>query len=428
MADRLYYADSSLTAFEARVTDIREHSRAGGQAVWLVALDRTAFYPTSGGQPHDTGMLVATAASGATLDAPIHDVQEDESGEVWHWTTKPLLAGTPVHGAIDQDRRLDHMQQHSGQHLLSAIFDRELGARTVSFHLGEDESTIDLATKEISADDLARVEAMANAIVQEARPMTVRVVSAEQAQGLLDAGRLRKLPSRSGDMRLIEIPDLDLNACGGTHVAATSRVGGVMLRGQERVRQGVRVAFVCGNRMLRRAHADDALLTQAVQQLSVERDELPQALERLRSKLKSSEKEQAGLREELADYHAARLLVEDPIRSGRRVIRRTFSNRDAAYVKLLASRLVAAAPQTLAILASSSEEPATLVTACSADVPVDCARMLKSALAAADGRGGGTTNLAHGKLPGSKLAAAIASIDAMALESSAAGAERTVNR
>jgi alanyl-tRNA synthetase len=428
MTERLYYADSSLASFDAQVTDIRERSRAGGQSVWQIALDRTAFFPTSGGQPHDTGTLAATAVSGKTLEVPIHDVEEDESGEVWHLTTKPLLAGTAVHGAIDRRRRLDHMQQHSGQHLLSALFDRELGARTVSFHLGEDESTIDLAIEQISQHDLARVEAMANEIVREARPMAARTVSAEEAQLLLEAGRLRKLPQRTGDMRLIEIAELDLNACGGTHMASTSRIGGVLLRGQERVRQGLRIAFVCGDRVLRSAHADDALLAQAVQQLSVRRDEIPQALERLRSKLKTAEKEQAALREDLADYHAARLLVEDPIRHGRRLIRRTLRDRDAAYVKLLASRLVAAAPQTLVIVASSSDDPATLVTACSADVSVDCGRILKEALAVADGRGGGSPTMAHGKLPVDKLAEAMARIETMAVESSAAGTGRAANR
>src|ERR1700760_3610789 len=136
-ADRLYYADSALTEFTATVTDIREHSRTDGASLWQGALDRSSFFPTSGGQPHDTGTLIATAPSGARLEAPVVDVEEDEQGEVWHLTPKPLLAGTQVEGRIDLDRRLDHMQQHSGQHLLSALFYQELRALTVSFHLGD---------------------------------------------------------------------------------------------------------------------------------------------------------------------------------------------------------------------------------------------------------------------------------------------------
>src|SRR6202007_1296434 len=130
----LYYSDSFLSSFEARVSDIREVSRNQGQPIWQIALDRTAFYPTSGGQPHDTGSVTATAASGTTLRAPILAVDEDDAGEVWHTTTKPLLAGTAVRAEIDWDRRVDHIQQHSGQHLLSAAFLREIGVTTVSFH------------------------------------------------------------------------------------------------------------------------------------------------------------------------------------------------------------------------------------------------------------------------------------------------------
>ena len=150
MSDRLYYADPSLASFDAHVSDIREVSRTQGRSLWQIALDRSAFYPTSGGQPHDTGLLTATSSGGALLQAPILAVEEDEHGEVWHTTPKPLLAGTAVRGYVDWSRRRDHMQQHSGQHLLSAVVYRQLGAATVSFHLGEMTSTIDLARDAIS--------------------------------------------------------------------------------------------------------------------------------------------------------------------------------------------------------------------------------------------------------------------------------------
>src|SRR6202023_2950331 len=164
-AERLYYADSALTRFTATVADIRERSRTGAASLWQIALDRTAFYPTSGGQPYDTGSLRATAPSGATLEAPILEVEEDDQGEVWHLTPKPLLAGTAVEATIDFDRRRDHMQQHSGQHLLSALFHQELNAPTISFHLGEAISTIDLAVSDLKAADLTGIEQLANAIV-----------------------------------------------------------------------------------------------------------------------------------------------------------------------------------------------------------------------------------------------------------------------
>ena len=158
VAERLYYASAALE-FETVVTDIRLNSKDASGQLWEVALDRTAFYPTGGGQPHDTGVLIATAKSGATLEVPVERVEEDEAGEVWHSVRKPLMAGTEITGRVNADRRMDHEQQHSGQHLLSAMFLRELNAPTVSFHLGTETSTIDLGVAERPTDeDFARVE------------------------------------------------------------------------------------------------------------------------------------------------------------------------------------------------------------------------------------------------------------------------------
>src|SRR3984885_12385223 len=209
MTERLYYRDSFARAFPANVTDIREASRADGVSIWQIALDRTAFYPTSGGQPHDTGILRATSRNGAVLEAAIEGVEEDESGQIWHFTRKPLQAGTPVEGEIDWQRRLDHIQQHSGQHLLSAVFARELNAPTVSFHLGESSSTIDLAVDSLAHHSLERVERIANELIAEDRAVTVRTVDRREADALLAAGTLRKLPEREGTIRIIEITGYD---------------------------------------------------------------------------------------------------------------------------------------------------------------------------------------------------------------------------
>src|SRR5271168_1893159 len=192
MTERLYYSDSFLRSFSSRVTDIRELSRTDGQSVWQVALERTAFYPTSGGQPYDLGVITATSRSGAVLEVPVVAVEEDEHGEVWHQTLKPLLAGTEVRGEIDWSRRLDHMQQHTGQHLLSAIFSRELGAHTVSFHLGDETSTIDLNTAAIAHASLERIERLANEIIAQDRTISIKTVSRTQAESLLEMGQLRK--------------------------------------------------------------------------------------------------------------------------------------------------------------------------------------------------------------------------------------------
>jgi alanyl-tRNA synthetase len=415
MADRLYYADSHLKYFEAIVSDVREHSRKDGVSVWQIALDRTAFYPTSGGQPHDTGTLTARAPSGASLSLPVTLVEEDDSGEVWHATAKPLPTGTRVSGEIDWRRRLDHMQQHSGQHLLSAILARECGAMTVSFHLGDEASTIDLAVESLRTDQLLHMEELANLAIAENAAVSVKTIDAEEAKALLAAGALRKLPEREGAIRLVEMPAIDLNACGGTHVQALGQIGGLLLRGTERVRQGVRLSFVCGLRAVRAAHLDDHLLTQLGIAMSAQRTSLPEAVERRLSEAKRVAKEQQKLREDLADYHAARLLVEDQIELGKRLVVRQFADRDAAYIKLLASRLIAAAPQTIALLASTVQEPAALVFARSVDLAVPhCGELLGSALAAEGLRGGGSQFMAQGQVPGSSLGKVMGAIEAAA--------------
>jgi alanyl-tRNA synthetase len=411
MPERLYYADPYLMQFDAVVTDVRERSRSAGQSLWQIALDRTAFYPTSGGQPHDTGALEATSPSGAMLQAPVFEVDEDDGSEIWHVTAKPLVAGTQVRGLVDPARRLDHMQQHSGQHLISALFDRELGARTVSFHLGDETSTIDLATNSVREEDLARVEQIANQIVAEARPVSQRTVPANEAQAMLAAGQLRKLPERAGAIRLIEIPDLDLNACGGTHVTSTAQVGTVLLRGTDKVRQGVRVTFVCGERAVRSARGDNQVLARLGVALSSGRAGLSEAAARIQAENKAAHKEIGRLQDELADYHAARLLVEDPILQGRRVVRRLFHDRTSAYIKLLASR-VTSAPQTIALFASTAERPAVLVVACSADMDFDCGQRLREVLSAFGGRGGGISTLAQGQVAAAEAETVLRALDA----------------
>jgi len=272
VAERLYYESGALE-FAARVADIRLESNAGGEQVWLVALDRTAFYPEGGGQPWDTGALVATAKSGAVLEAAVERVTEDEAGEVWHRVRKPLVERTEVVGRVDAARRMDHAQQHSGQHLLSAVFLRELGARTVSFHLGAESVTIDLAfedaSRKLGEEDLARVEAVANRLVYEDRGIVAGWVSRDDAEAMLARGDLRKLPEREGAIRIVEMEGVEFNACGGTHVGSTGAIGGVLVRRLEKVKQGQRVEFCCGLRAVRAARADYVRLRELGGLLSV---------------------------------------------------------------------------------------------------------------------------------------------------------------
>lgn len=410
MTERLYYADSFLTNFDAVVTDIQELSRANGQSLWRVALDRSAFYPTSGGQPHDTGHLIATARSGAELSAEIVEVEEDEQdGRVWHHTAKPLLAGTSVRGVVDAARRLDHMQQHSGQHLLSAAFIQICGAPTVSFHLGDTVSTVDLAAVALTGATLQKVEVLANQIIAEDRAVTVTVASREQAETWLAAGELRKLPLPGGDLRIVNIADFDRNACGGTHVQSTGQVGGLHLRGTEKVKQGIRVEFVCGLRAMRAAGEDFRTLTAAARELSVGLLEVPQAILRLQADAKHAAKQMQTLTGELVRYRAEDLIRHTPFDKGMRCVRLQLAPPDApdaGYAKLLASKLTAHSERTVALLtwkSSTGATAATVIFARSGDLAFDCGALLREALAANGGRGGGSKDMAQGSIPADHL-------------------------
>ncbi|HEY6446176.1 MAG TPA: DHHA1 domain-containing protein [Acidobacteriaceae bacterium] len=405
VAERLYYADSFLKNFTAVVTDVREVSRSGGASVWQMALNRTAFYPTSGGQPFDTGVLRATAPSGSSLDIPVDSVEEDEAGEIWHFAGKPLALGTEIEAEIDWRRRLDHMQQHTGQHLLSAIFLKELNAPTVSFHLGEQVSTIDLAGAAFGEHALVRTEELANQIIAEDRQVAVQYVARAEAEAMLASGDLRKLPDREGHIRLIEITDCDRNACGGTHVRSTGQIGGLLIRGTEKVSRGGRVAFVCGLRAANAARTDAAILSELKAALSVGAPEIPAAVERLKTEAKASAKASQRLREDLADYHAARLAVEVPLDAGLRIVERSWKDRDRDYVRLLASRLTAAAPGTVAILSAEDGPLVRVFLARSMDLDINCGNLLKEVLAQHGLRGGGSPDLAQGDVPAAAAAA-----------------------
>jgi alanyl-tRNA synthetase len=411
MTDRLYYRDSFVRAFAANVTDIREASRTDGVSIWQIALDRTAFYPTSGGQPHDTGILRATSRNGAVLEVPIESVEEDESGQLWHFTRKPLQAGTAIDGEIDWLRRMDHIQQHSGQHLLSAVFARELNALTVSFHLGETTSTIDLNSPPIAHHTLQRIEKIANELIAEDRPVTARTIERSEAESLLAAGSLRKLPEREGSIRLIEIADYDLNACGGTHVRSTGQIGGLLIRSIEKVSRGFRIEFVCGQRAVQTARHDFELLGRAAASLSNRPDQIPASIERMLAEAKVAAKEKQKLRDEVTTYHATRLVVEEMIQDNLRLVCRLFADRDRDYIRSLASRVTASVPRTVALLASTESTPAHVVLARSGDMDeVRCGDMMRAALAELGLRGGGSPEMAQGDLPADEVVNFLASI------------------
>lgn len=376
MTDRLYYTDSGLLSFDAQVVAL-DASRQ------RVRLDRSAFYPTSGGQPHDLGVLGGIAVT---------DVTEDDDA-VWHQLAEPLphAVGATITGEVDATRRRDHMQQHSGQHLLSAVLEDVYGWPTVSVHMGVDHCALDLRADEVPAALLREAEARVNAHVMENRPITVHFEDAATASGL------RKPSDRSGALRIVTIEGLDRNACGGTHVSHTGEIGPILLRRTERTRGTVRLEFRCGARAVQRARADMELLLAASQALSTGVDELPALVGTLAEERRTLEKRLALLTEELTAHEARALhAATTPDAAGRRII---VCGKDEVPVKerqLLAQQVIACGQ---AVYLAMSVDPPALLLAASDDTGIDCGRLLREALQAVGGRGGGTARLAQGSAP-----------------------------
>jgi alanyl-tRNA synthetase len=374
MTDRIYYTEPSCHSFEATVTRLDERE---GRSV--VVLDRTAFYPTSGGQPFDTGRL-GTVEVIDTID---------EGDEIVHVVNGPLPVGVSVRGEIDWTRRFDHMQQHTGQHVLSAAFDRLFENRTTSFHMGAELSTIDLAREATSAE-LDRAIDEANRVVWEDREVSVRFVSADQAARLA----LRKEPVREGTLRLVEIRDFDLSACGGTHVSRTGAIGMIAVTNAERFRGGSRVTFVCGARTSRTFRSYRDAITGAVRVLSVLPHELPGAIERAQLESKDLRKTVTRLQGQLAGHEAARLLEGAEIIGKRRVVVQALEGWDAAGMKAIASAL-STESGVVAVLVSPGSAVA-IVVARSQDITLDSSKALRTLLDRFGGRGGGRPELAQG--------------------------------
>ena len=389
MTERLYYHDSFLYQFDAEVRSVVESPRPA------ILLDRTAFYPTSGGQIHDTGWIVPHEP-GARFR--VSEVADAEDGQVIHYLEAPIKEvqpGTRVHGEIDSARRRDHMQQHSAQHVLSAAFVRLFNMPTVSFHMADDYCSIDLDTPSLSKDQIESAEGLANEIVLENRCVDMRFVTREEAAKL----GLRKLPPAERDqLRLIDIRDFDLTACGGTHVNRTGQIGGIFLRKAEKVRQGYRVEFVAGQRAVSTARRDFNTLTETAGLFSAQIYDVPQQARKSLDEIRSLRKQREQSREELAAAQAATLLAETPELHGRKLVVRTFSGRDLDFLKLLAQTLTRQSPAVTALLATESPQPA-LVFAQSVGQPHDMGALLKETVLKLGGRGGGTKDLAQGGVP-----------------------------
>ena len=390
MTERLYYHDSFLHEFDAEVLDL---SASNSDSRPTIILDRTAFYPTSGGQVFDTGWILPATTTDAKGRVRVADVTERDDGQILHFLESPgsIQKGSRIHGVIDVERRRDHMQQHSGQHVLSAAFVRLFDLPTVSFHMGAEACSIDLDTN-LTAAQVEAAEALANDVVMQNRAVSVRFVTQEEARGL----GLRKIPPVERDqLRLIDVHDFDLTACGGTHVSATGEIGCILLRKTEKTRQGWRVEFVCGKRSVATARRDYAILAESGGLLSSHIRDIPQQIRKLQEESRASRKSREQLLEELADLYASRLLGETPEIGRSKIIVRIFPDRDLAFIKLLAQRLTRQSVGVVGFLGITSDPPA-LVFAQSSGQPFDMGALMKEILVRLGGRGGGTKDMAQG--------------------------------
>jgi alanyl-tRNA synthetase len=386
---RLYYDDGFARKFTAQVLSCEPERAATPKnpegplpgAFSRVKLDRTAFYPTSGGQPHDTGLLG---------DARVVDVV-DEEDEVIHVVDKPIAIGT-VQGIIDWSRRFDHMQQHSGQHVLSAVFHSQFSLPTASFHLGSDVCTIDVRGQDPTQEILDNAMAAANDVVYADRVVNVKYGSAEE----LAAAGVRKTVERSGTLRAIEIEALELQPCGGTHVQRTGQIGMILVRGVSRIRQDWRVEFACGRRAERLAREDFAALRAVAQRLNCSPQEAVSAAERVVMERDAHFKSARASMQRLAQMDARASVHHIEIGAdGLRVVAKLFGDDPPEYVQAFA-REVAQAENTVALVVRS--ECGHIFFSQHPSAKNDMNALLGEALKHVGGKGGGSRDSARGRL------------------------------
>ncbi len=378
MTHRLYYSDAYTLTFDARVRGI---DATGTRLV----LDRTAFYPTSGGQPFDTGRVNSTR---------VVDVIEDEkTNDIVHLLDAPFTVpvGAAVTGVVDAVRRRDHREQHTAQHLLSALAADRHGWETVSVHFGTDRSLIEFATDQITTAELQALASAADEVARTPRAVSVGFEDSGAALGL------RKPTTREGEIRVVTIDGVDHSACGGTHVRSTVELLPIAILGMERMRGQMRIAFVAGQRAIARSSGDAALLAALATRLSCAPSELPDTIGRLTTRMELAESERKRMRTQLATLDAHALHGGAPIGpDGVRRIRITQHDEPLDACKPIVQALMALGG---VVVCATSTAPIGVLLAASSDVPIDCGRLLRDALTQHGGRGGGNVAQAQGTVP-----------------------------
>lgn len=378
MENKLYYQDAYIRTFTAQV--IKQVQDSSGK--WYVCLNQTAFYPTGGGQPHDLGTLA---------DQAVINVEEID-GEIRHYLEGPLQEiNGEIIGMIDWERRMDHMQQHAGQHILSASFDHLFEYKTIGFHLGAELLTIDLETENLTQQQVQKAEALANQIILENRPIEMKWVTEEE----LSQFSLRKETQVKEDIRLVIIPDFDYNGCGGTHPKTSGEVNAIKVLNWERQKKKIRVQFVCGNRVLRQLDQKQKVLLELTKILNAPEKEMEQAAVRLLENYKTLEKELEQTQENLLHFQAQDLLGKCN-RKEQKLVSEVFQNRSIQDLQKLARIITTNDETAIVYFVSQTENRLQIVCARGTAGTESMKKVIANVLPLIKGKGGGNDSFAQG--------------------------------
>jgi len=370
MQHLLYYQDSYIKQFTAEVI------KTGTDAIgYYVVLSNTAFYPTGGGQPHDTGTI-------ANIEVINVEKVDDE---IRHYLNKAVELSGEVEGIVNWDRRFDHMQQHAGQHILTAAFVELFGFETVSFHLGSTSVSIDLNVDSVSNEQLRLAEERANEVIRDARSIETKFVTKDE----LSSYKLRKEVKAEDDIRLVIIPDYDYNGCGGTHPKSTSEVQVVKILETETIRSNIRVHFICGNRVVNGFQARKEVLSAVAKKLSVPELEAASAFEKFATGAARNEKELAKAKDALLEFEGAALAAEN-------IAARVFEKRSIQELQKLARAVIGQNADAIALLVAKNDEKIQFVAARGANVALSMKDIAAVALPMLGGKGGGNDQLVQG--------------------------------
>ncbi|MFC4409098.1 alanine--tRNA ligase-related protein [Chungangia koreensis] len=373
LKDRFYYIDAYMQEFDAIVLNEGEDDRGR-----YVILDNTAFYPTGGGQPHDTGLL---------NEVPVIDVEEVDE-EIRHYIADTLHKGDQVVGRVNWERRFDHMQQHAGQHILTAAFVELFDIQTVSFHLGKELVSIDLDVEEVSSEQLQEAERLANRIILENRPIETKFVS----EADLDQYKLRKALAVTDEIRLVIIPEFDYNGCGGTHPSTTGQVSAIKVLSTERQKKKVRIHFVCGDRVLAQLHKKNEIVSEAMKSLSSPEEEVPEVIEKILATNRALEKSLEASKEELLVFEANGLM--EKVQDG--MVTSAFISRSIQELQKLARLVVGQHSEVIVLFASESDGKLQFVAAKGDFVKQSMKEISTNVLTAINGKGGGSDSFVQG--------------------------------